>query len=250
MTGTPQPSAPPAPDAEPMPAVEPCPGPPIPFPPSVEVLSIFMPNLDPAVPPAQARIVTHFLPPATRFYQFLTSRPHGAALDIWLAQTDADIVIILDIDCIPLTPDALPSLISLASRGHLAGCAQRASHLSNGDHLYASAFCMAVPVAHWRALGSPGFQPTERSDVAEELTWRWDSPPQLLYPIHVEEPRWSLTPSRVFGPGTTYGAFAGGDIPSLPSPAARAPAFYHAFETRDDPARFLRRAAEVLPDAP
>jgi hypothetical protein len=145
-----------------------------------------------------------------------------------------DIVILLDIDCIPLTQRALRYLGGLARRGTLAGAVQRSNHIDNGGHLYVGPFCMALSIAAYRRMGRPSFNETDRGDVGEELTYRWDElggNTRFLWPSRVECPQWALVKDRSFGFGTTYE-----DL------------FYHAFCIREGltTGLFLSKCRAVL----
>ena len=136
-------------------------------------------------------------PPDFELRQMLTGRSHAAALDEIMAGAEAELVLILDIDCVPLTRAAIPALAAKAAGGALAGCVQRANHIDNGAHLYVGAFCMAFSRALWERLGRPSFEPTPRGDVGEALTYACEdagAPLALLWPSHVEAPQ--LGPDR------------------------------------------------------
>jgi hypothetical protein len=175
------------------------------------VASIYMDNIPAAVVGAQRAVLQALAPPQFELRQVFTRQSHGSALDAIMAGADADLVIVLDIDCVPLTAAAIPALAARARAGALAGCAQRANHIANGAHIYAGAFCLAVGRPLWDRLGRPSFEPTGRGDVGEELTWRCEdagAPVELLWPSHVEEPLWDLTEGGRFGINTEYdGAF-------------------------------------------
>src|SRR5262249_2573264 len=145
-------------------------------------------------------------------------RTHAESLTSFMESTDAEVVVLLDIDCVPLHATAIPDLVARAARGELAGCVQRANHIENGGHLYGGPFCMALSKKLWVELGRPSFQPTRRGDVGEEITYRAEArgtPIHMLWPSEVEDPVWELTPGVRFGYNTVYGA-----------------SFLHTFEAR------------------
>jgi hypothetical protein len=175
------------------------------------ILSIHMDNIPADVVRAQRSVLEALAPPDFELRQVLTQASHGAALDTVMGEASADLVLILDIDCVPLTADAIPALAARARAGALAGCVQRANHIANDAHVYVGAFCMALGRPLWERLGRPSFEPTWRGDVGEELTYRCEqagAPVHLLWPSGVEEPCWDLTEGRRFGVNTEYdGAF-------------------------------------------
>lgn len=207
--------------------------------PTATVISVYMSNINMAVVHHQERCVTRMLPKDWTFRQYLqpsdVAFPHAAGMQTCLDESDNNIVIFLDIDCIPLTRTALPYLAYSAWCGALAGALQRANHINNGGHLYVGPFCMALSRDKYEALGSPTFQETERGDVGEELTYAWEADnPSLLHtlrPTDVEVPLWKLEGERRFGYGTTYQ-----DL------------FYHSFCIRDhsQQERFIQKCREVL----
>jgi hypothetical protein len=183
------------------------------------VISFHMGNVAPEVVRLQRVLVEKFAPSEVAIRQIETRLSHAAALDEFLANTEHDLVVFLDIDCVPLTPDAIACLTGHAAQGKLAGCAQRAGHILNGSHVYVGPFCMAITRQLWEDLGRPSFHPTERGDVGEEFTYRCEElgqPIHMLWPTWVENPLWDLVPGRRFGPNTEYGE-----------------AFLHTFGIRD-----------------
>lgn len=204
----------------------------------VHIFSCYMSNIPAEAVALQRQVMKRFQPSDAAFWQVRTDHRHPDVLNDVARASAADILIFLDIDCIPLTAAALPRLARLASAGKLAGCVQRANHIQNGGHLYVGPFCMAFQPAVYREIGQPSFvEDFKRADVGEELSYRWPGQPQtldMLWPSHVEQPEWSLTESRVFGPGTTYATAEGREE------------FYHAFEIRKGAERFMQKCREVL----
>ena len=218
--------------------------------PVASVYSIYMSNIDPLVIDYQERIVRKFIPYGWVFEQVNTEfrrYAHADQMSDLIQRSISDVIVFLDIDCIPLDSRAFPFLYSYASEGTLVGAAQRANHIPNGAHIYAGPFCMAFSRKVYQELGSPVLReamldkpyrpiPGERGDVCEELTYVWEQNKrkiQLLRPTQVEKPLWNLEPARErFGHGTTYD-----DL------------FYHAFESRigpDHQNRFIRKCRQVL----
>lgn len=198
------------------------------------VVSFYMGNIAMDVVRAQAAAIRRFLPDGVDLVQLKTGFGHGRSIDLFLALSDYDIVVLLDIDCIPIAADALPLLIGAAESGALVGAAQRANHICNHDHIYAGPFLMALSRKTYRVLGSPSFTETRRGDVAEELTYRAEAkhhPIRYLWPSSCEVPKWHLTGDMHFGRNTIYDN-----------------AFLHAFEIRmpDQQKAFLATVDRVL----
>lgn len=134
---------------------------------------------------------------------------HGENLDKFIRQNlfNYDVFLIFDIDCIPLKANVIPFMIDIASRDILIGCAQRANHIQNDAHIYAGPFCMGFSANTYRKIGFPSFKPTARGDTGEELTYKCQEhgiEVQVIWPSHVEVPKWDLVGDLKFGIGTTY----------------------------------------------
>jgi len=171
------------------------------------VVSVFMNNISADVVRHQRAVLRKFVPSNFAVVQSLTGLSHAAALDDFMRSTQADLVLFLDIDCVPLTPDSVPTLAAHAAQGKLAGCVQRANHINNDAHLYVGPFCMAISRQLWGILGRPSFEPTARGDVGEEFTYRSQElgvSTHMLWPSAYEAALWDLTEGRKFGLNTVY----------------------------------------------
>lgn len=204
------------------------------------VYSVYTGNVDSKVLEVQKKVVDHFLPEGWSFDQFLYNPPDNdsTALDQCIGKNKNEIIIFLDIDCIPLNDKALPELAIQAKEDVLIGGIQRANHIDNKGHLYVGPFCMAFKVAKYRELGSPSFIYTRRGDRGEELTYLWEAaklPVTMLWPSHVELPMWALKTGIMFGLGTTY-----------------EDKFYHSFGIRESQMhdRFIQKCNEIIQSIP
>jgi hypothetical protein len=197
------------------------------------IISFYMDNIPKEILMAQRDVVLKFAPTNCEFMQIKTEFSHADALDKFMTGRSAEVILFLDIDCIPLNLSDIPHLFSRAERGLVAGCVQRANHIENNKHLYVGPFCMAITKKTWEEIGRPSFQTTMRGDTGEEITYAcevYGRPVELLHPSHVETPVWDLVEQR-FGFGTTYSS-----------------AFYHAFGIRhkENQQRFLDKCREVM----
>lgn len=144
---------------------------------------------------------------------------------------DEDVVAIFDVDCIPLSEDAVPQLMYGAMHGALCGAAQQANHFP-GSKAYVSHACMSFTTESFRDMGWPSFAPRPGLDVGAFVTAAAEKsgvPVLFMWPTDVEVPKWDLEGGRRFGLGTTYEG-----------------KFYHSFQSRHDKTRFLRKCEEVL----
>jgi hypothetical protein len=201
---------------------------------SIAVVSFYMDNIPQPLIAAQGAVVRRFLPEAWTFLQIHTALRHPEAIDQFLRSTDYQTVLLLDIDCIPLNAAALRALARDSRPDQLVGCAQRANHVRNGEHVYAGPFCCGIDMRLYVAVGRPSFVATARGDVGEQMTYACEAAGmrvKLFWPVAVEKRRWKLTRNLYFGIGTNYENL-----------------FWHLFEGRfaRNRARFLRKCRDVL----
>lgn len=197
------------------------------------VCSLYYPDMDPAVIGAQKHVLARFLRGTDFGFIHFKATDHGLGMTQLTRhlceQYPDESVLWLDIDCIPLSADALRAM---STKG-FAGCAQRANHIDNGGHVYVSPFCMHLPLSVYRDMGRPDFSATAKGDVGEMLTYiaeANDYQIELSWPTHCVKPMWKLTEDSMFGIGTTYSN-----------------GFYHNFHSRDPQARqlFIDKCASV-----
>lgn len=211
---------------------------------SVSIYSIYLSNIDKLVVENQKKVIDLLLPDNYTFEQVLHQPKagegffHATALEDCIKKNKSDVIVFLDIDCIPLNQKALTFIVDQASQGFIAGAVQRANHLNNNSHLYVGPFCMAFSFDQYKKLGCPSLRETGRGDCAEELTYVWEEKGpgiKLLWPSHVYRPAWALTDGISFGYGTTYEK-----------------SFYHAFAIRQMfmQGQFIDRCKEVIAATP
>lgn len=156
---------------------------------------------------------------------------HGEILDIIIPQLleQYDSILIIDVDCIPLSSEALHYSFDKIEQGFLFGCAQRSLHINNNEHLYIGSPCIGFTKDTYQNLGSPSFLPTDRGDTAEELTYQAEDniiPLEILMPSKYDSDpydgtQWDLGAGLPkYGVGTT---FVNSDSVEM---------FYHLFESR------------------
>lgn len=157
---------------------------------------------------------------------------HAAAVDAHLKNNDWEYAIVVDIDCIPLNKDVIKEARDwvLKNTG-LYSVAQNPNHLPGAPD-YASPAFIAFSKKTYEELGNPSFQGTKSWDVGGELTYRAREKNILIilmYPSHVEIPKWKFNDGKMFGIGTTYENKV-----------------YHHFEGRRITASFLRKCENIL----
>jgi hypothetical protein len=130
---------------------------------------------------------------------------HGKAIDQFLRRTTAKTVVLFDVDAVPLSSTAIPILLGNINPG-ICGAAQQSNH-KNVDHPYAGPSCVCFNMSLYHTLANPSFEPDDKSDVGERLTWAAQShntPIALLTPIAYEKPGWRLGKVMEFGRSTIY----------------------------------------------
>ncbi|CAB4159540.1 hypothetical protein UFOVP699_276 [uncultured Caudovirales phage] len=134
---------------------------------------------------------------------------HGSAVNDYINSLGDswEYFVLFDIDCIPLTRTVVQESIDWAlSHTGILGVAQRANHIKDSI-LYAGPAFLVFSRKTFDLLGRPSFSGNSRSDNGGELTYECVSrgyEVNLLYPSHVEVPKWKLTDDSMFGLGTTF----------------------------------------------
>ena len=126
-----------------------------------------------------------------------------------------DTVLILEVDCLPLSKNSFDYTFSAAEKGILVGNTQRSGHIKNDEHVYIapSTFCLTKKL--YEKLGKPSFAPTIRGDIAEEYTYICEEkniPTEKFYPKsfirrNIRQDIWHLgkqTKNMEYGIGTTF----------------------------------------------
>ncbi|MEI7198918.1 hypothetical protein WCT67_01840 [Pectobacterium parvum] len=132
---------------------------------------------------------------------------HGVWMTDILDNTpDNNVVIIVDIDCIPLNAKAVEKAITSAHSGHIYGCAQSANHIDY-NYVYAAPMFLALTGKTWRKVGRPTLLANKEFDVGGKLTLAAQNSGytvDLVYPTDYAVPKWLLGNSHVYGLFTIY----------------------------------------------
>jgi hypothetical protein len=232
------------------------------------IVSYYMENVDDRTVEYQKAVVNKFNKSNLPFYQVKANIRHGFFMDyFWkmngvdvvsmsgqniMQQLDHDVVLFLDIDCIPLNENAIDYYVQEASSGSLIGNAQRSNHIENDQHVFAAPSALAISKQNFVKIESPSAIETGRSDVAEEYTWKaeelgvqvklcyplkYDAPPIRMAWEKDTEPYWALADGMpVYGIGTTFGNSDLGEL------------FWHNFQIFQpgQQERFWTKCEEVL----
>jgi len=139
-----------------------------------------------------------------------------------------EMIMCLEIDCIPLSKESLLYAFSKAKEGIYIGNSQRSCHIDNDEHMFIAPSMFVMNRDIYDKLNKPDFKPTIRGDIGEECTYKCEEleiPIEFLMPKSYERDPigtpWDLGKGRgKYGIGTTYGNENGKEL------------FYHLFESR------------------
>lgn len=201
-------------------------------------ITFYTDNIDPKIPEMQKAVFNKF---GLEINQIKLSgadwKGHGGSIDDFINEvflhSEDNILVLWDIDCIPLNLDIVNEAISFADNGGIFGIAQKASHIPNSIIYSAPAFT-AISRETYALIGQPKWACTDISDCGGMITHfarEKGVEVRLLYPTSVIKPLWSLDGYIMFGKGTTFGK---NDI-------------YHAFYSRKDNGNmFVDKCNELL----
>ncbi|MDP2226983.1 MAG: hypothetical protein Q8J78_05865 [Moraxellaceae bacterium] len=154
---------------------------------------------------AQAAVFAHFDLPLEQVEQ--TGKAHGDWMnEVMAALPDDEIVLFVDIDCIPTRKAAVTEAFLAAEKGVLYGVAQVANH-KDRDHIYVSPVFMCLSKRVWRQMGSPSFRETDISDAGQHVTrvaQEQGVPVQMSMPTGCLKQVWNLADVGSYGIGTFY----------------------------------------------
>lgn len=184
-------------------------------------------NLNPDIAIFQKKVFEKF---DIDLVQIETKLQHDEAIDHWLTNNHFDTIAIFDVDCIPLT--GIDEGIKYALLDHVYGAAQQANHIRNSP-IYASPAFICFSRETYEKIGRPSFKANTKGDVGIDITLsakEYNVPIKLLWPIHVQVPKWDLGKDSCFGLGTNYEN-----------------RIYHAFESRMGNGKmFIEKCKEIL----
>lgn len=171
----------------------------------VKFVSLYWNNIDETLLKIQSEIFSFF--GINIDQQLYDKMPHGIWIESILSQmNDEDILVVVDIDCVPLNKEIIKKAIDIANSGGIFGCAQAANHL-NPDFIYAAPMFLAIKRKTWKDLGSPTFQEKDKFDVGGYLSYIAlgnNVPIHFIYPTASAIYKWKLANQGMFGIFTVY----------------------------------------------
>lgn len=161
---------------------------------------------------------------------------HGNSIDNILINftNPKDIIVLFDIDSIPLNPDIVPKSIKWCQENvGIISVAQRAVKLKN-PIIHGGPSFMVFSIETYNKLGRPSFETNSRSDCGAEMTYEARNKGvevRLMYPTYVDREDFILDGIIKFGMGTNYENNV-----------------YHAFESRFNKGDrfFINKCQEVI----
>lgn len=171
----------------------------------VRIFTLYWKNVDLRLVNAQRKVFEKF------GFNIEQHNYHGMDHGIWMegifnSAADEDVIIIVDIDCIPLNSSAVKQAIISARNGKVFGCAQAANHIDY-HYVYAGPMFLSLTGKTWRNAGKPSLQADDEFDVGGRLSFSAQQAGHsldLIYPSDVAVPKWLLGESHIFGPFTIY----------------------------------------------
>ncbi|MFJ5409257.1 hypothetical protein [Pectobacterium punjabense] len=172
---------------------------------NIKIVSLYWDNIDIRLVDSQRKVFEKF-----GFHieqQNIHNMDHGVWMTDILDNTpENDVVIIVDIDCIPLNENAVKKAIVSARNGHIYGCAQSANHIDY-NYIYAAPMFLALTGKTWRDVGRPTLLANTEFDVGGKLTLVAKNAGysvDLVYPTDYAVPKWLLGDTHVYGLFTIY----------------------------------------------
>lgn len=180
------------------------------------VFSLYWDNIDERIVHHQKKIFDQFQIPIKQHR--IDALDHGEWMDWVMSFYDQDVVLFVDIDCIPLTSGIVMQSLEKAAKGILFGATGCANHL-DPSRVFVPPFWCAINRHQWVAVNRPSAKSNRFCDVGQNWTDVFVASRQKIEFLAVtgcEQPKWNLPGSPMaFGIGTTYGN-----------------AVYHLFESR------------------
>lgn len=168
---------------------------------SVKIIAMYWDNIAPEIREKQSEVFKRMSYPILQLER--TGQQHGEFIDnqMNLASSE-DILIFVDIDCVPLNQSIIKEAIEFAASGGIWGCAQVSNHLSDPNHIFIAPLFHAIQKNTWLKIGSPSYQRDDDNDVGQRVTRQAEA---HHIPLHFSNPEFSLIPKYRFQNLYPYG---------------------------------------------
>jgi hypothetical protein len=177
---------------------------------SVEIFSLHWNNVDTRMITAHKAVMQHFEIPLV--YHAI-NMDHGQWMDQVMSISDAEVIVFLEPDCIPINKvNFLDAIYYAIENDTFCGIAQASNHIEPKNHIYAAPGFFAITQSAYNRLNKPSFMCTNRGDAGEEVSWQAEELNEnyrVILPTHYERsPReggvWNLGPLGHYGIGTVF----------------------------------------------
>lgn len=203
----------------------------------IEYFTLHWDNVDSRILESHKKVMNHFDIPI----QYMNMNiDHGTWMTSIIRNTNADVYVFFDIDCVPLSKDVIDYSIHYAvENDSMIGNAQVSNHIHPFTHVFVAPSFFVITKSCYTLLGMPSFYPTHRSDVAEEVSYKAEEIGKrfkCFYPVKFDgvpkkDGVWRLSNYGYYGIGTLYDN-----------------KIYHLFESRwgDHIELFQKRCEEII----
>jgi hypothetical protein len=203
---------------------------------SVEIYSLHWNNIDSRMVNAHKAVMQHYELPVV--YHAI-NMDHGQWMDQVMSLSDAEVIVFLEPDCIPINKTKFLDAVYYAIENDtFCGIAQASNHIEPKNHIYAAPGFFAITQSAYTRLNKPSFMCTNRGDAGEEVSWRAEELNEnyrVILPTYYEKPSkegiWNLGPLGQYGIGTVF-----------------SDTVYHLYQGRynDNVELFAKRCKEVI----
>lgn len=176
----------------------------------ISVNTLHWDNVDTRILESHKMVMKHFDIPVE--YHNMNIE-HGLWMNAVCRNTDADVYVFFDIDCVPLNREVYDEALNyITENDSFFGNAQVSNHIHPKTHVFAAPSFFAITKSCYEFLGKPTFYPTIRSDVAEEVSHvaeEMGKRYRCLYPtkfdgVPKKDGVWRLSNYGYYGIGTVY----------------------------------------------
>ncbi|MGA1048116.1 MAG: hypothetical protein ACO3UU_08900 [Minisyncoccia bacterium] len=152
----------------------------------VEFNCLYWPNSDVNQIQAHKSVTSHLEIPVNYYEEYT---PHGQWMDRVMSNSQSDIVVFFDSDCVPINKEKIMDCIKyVQSTKTFLGVAQVSNHIAPKSHVYAAPAFYVMYRECWKNIYK-SFSESNRSDVAEEITYEAEAKGiryRCLYPTTFE----------------------------------------------------------------
>jgi hypothetical protein len=204
----------------------------------VSVHSLHWDNYNQEIVEAQQKVFQKFDIPVN--YTKATVR-HGMWMDYICRNIDADVFVFFDADCVILNREIFDNSIQYALENiSFVGAAQASNHIFPYSHIFAAPCFHVMSRSCYNELGQPTYLETQRSDVAEEVSYIAEEKGKRYKAIYPN--RFDGVPEQGVYRLGNYGYYGTGTLFQ--------DSVYHLFESRfaKNVDLFKRRCDEIVND--